>query len=198
MLDMAKIRNFFFCLKYPFWKSYNRLTGKFSGYEFTEYDFIPEGWRIAFGKQLSKDIKKAGKASRKRLHKYLSWKELITILEIKEKYGQLRIYAHNTEEIQEVLDKYELLSLGYCINCGKPVKFVTKDGWVEYLCFDCFINNYLNKVVEDYKLQEYDRCRLKPKDIPDIERLDKNDNFVPVDLKEEYGIDFYELWNLPH
>ena len=56
---IRKIKNFFFCLKYPFWKLRNVWTGKFRGYESTFYDWIPDGWRIAFGKQLSKDIKKA-------------------------------------------------------------------------------------------------------------------------------------------
>ena len=65
-------RNFFFLLKYPFYKVYNRWTEKFCGYSSTEYDDIPEGWRKAFGKQLSEDIKRAGKDSRKRLGKKLS------------------------------------------------------------------------------------------------------------------------------
>ena len=50
------IKNFFFCLRYPFWKSRNVWTGKFCGYSSTSYDWIPEGWRKAFGKELSKDI----------------------------------------------------------------------------------------------------------------------------------------------
>ena len=76
-------KNFFLCLKYPFWKTRNAFTGKFLGYSFTWYDYIPNGWRLAFGKQLSDDIKKAGKESRKRLG-YMSWKKMLTWEQIKD------------------------------------------------------------------------------------------------------------------
>ena len=51
------IKNYFFCLRYPFYKVYN-YEGKNLGYELTWYDAIPIGWRKAFGKQFSKDLKK--------------------------------------------------------------------------------------------------------------------------------------------
>ena len=54
----AAIYNYFFCLKYPFYKVYNVYTDKFSGYARTWYDAISKGWRKAFGKQLSKELKK--------------------------------------------------------------------------------------------------------------------------------------------
>lgn len=53
------IKNYFLCLKYPFLKSRNVWTDKFLGYGDTLYEWIPDGWRKAFGKQLIKDLRKA-------------------------------------------------------------------------------------------------------------------------------------------
>ena len=36
-------KNFFFLLKYPFYRAYHRSTGKFCGYSYTEYDAIEDG-----------------------------------------------------------------------------------------------------------------------------------------------------------
>ena len=166
-------KNFFFLLRYPFYKVYNRWTGKFMGYSYTEYDSIDIGWRKAFGKQLSDEIKKAGEESRKRLG-YRSWKNLLQWSQIKEKYGELRMYASATSEIQKVLDKYELLSIGYCFNCGKPARYMSK-GWIEYYCEDCMIkylkagDKYRNTPITDDEIQqELSQLRLTKKDIPEL------------------------------
>ena len=138
-----RLKNFFFCLKYPFWKARNVWTGKSCGYSFTEYDAIPEGWRKAFGKQLSKELKKVLKETH-----YL---KKFRFSEIKEKWGELCLYCFDApEEVFEVLDKYERMSKHYCIHCGKPSEFVTK-GWILYICKDCAhkaeINNELLKPI---------------------------------------------------
>ena len=190
-------KNFFFCLRYPFWKARNVFSGKFRGYSITWYDYIPNGWRLAFGKQLSDDIKKAGKESRKRLG-YKSWKNLISWQQIKEKYGELRLYASATDEIMHVLEKYELLSSGYCINCGKPARYMTQ-GWIEYLCEDCFIDDMKNVTSEEKERLLQER-RLKKKDIPAITSYTKSKQGKlikhKVNIKKIYGIDFEELWGL--
>lgn len=185
------LKNFFFLLRYPFMKVRNVWTGKFLGYKYTMYDEIPVGWRKAFGKDLLRDIKKAGKTSRKRLHKHLSWREMLYWEQIKEKYGELCLYASATEEIRYVLDKYEILSSFYCINCGKKAKYCTK-GWIEYLCEDCF-NDYLDTLKENIdRLKEKNGCRLLKSDIPHITKYENNQEYE-VDLKKEYGIDIEEL-----
>lgn len=77
-----KIHNFFFCLKYPFWKARNVWDGKFLGYSHTWYDDIEKGWQKAFGKQLSNEIKKAGKPVIKQGKK---WEDILVFQQIKEK-----------------------------------------------------------------------------------------------------------------
>ena len=189
-------KNFFFLLKYPFYRVYNRWTGKFSGYAYTEYDSIPVGWRIAFGKQLSEDIKKAGKESRKRLGKHLSWKKLIMFEQIKEKWGELCLYASATSEIDKVLEKYEMLSAYYCISCGKPARYRTS-GWITYLCKDCYINDlkildkYNEKPITDEEIEQYLK-KAKIKDWPTYHEY-INGKEVEIDLLERYGIDVKKL-----
>ena len=187
---------FFKCLKYPFLKEYHKWTGKFMGYAYTEDEDIPFGWYKAFGKDLIKDIAKAGKASRKRLHKHLSWRKMITWEQIKEKYGTLRLYASATEEIEHVLEKYELLSQFYCINCGKPSTYRTK-GWIEFYCEDCFIKDlhrFGRKVTKKMEKAQLKDCRLTKEDIPSLRRYDKiSEKWVDVDLLKEYNIDIEQL-----
>lgn len=132
----TRIKNFFFCLKYPFWRSRNVWTGKFTGYSCTWYDDIAEGWKKAFGKQLSDDIKAAFKEDKKKNPK-LKWKDALHWQQIKEKWGSLCLYASTTENIFNVLHYYEKISDGYCFACGKPAHYMTR-GYILPLCEECF------------------------------------------------------------
>ena len=124
------IYNYFFCLRYPFYRVRNVWTDKFMGYDHTLYDHIPEGWRKAFGKQLSKELKKQLKKDNQL--------KTFRFSQIKEKYGMLRLYNFGcSEECMKLLDKYEKLSKEYCIYCGKKAKYITK-GYILYVCEDCF------------------------------------------------------------
>lgn len=173
------IKNFFFCLRYPFWASRNAFGGKKIKryYKYTDYDCIPEGWRKVFGKQLSEDLRKVLKKN-KQLHKFY-------FDQVKEKYGTLRLYGNfSSQEIDEVLDYYELLSMCYCIFCGKPVRYITK-GWITYVCEDCARKDIKPEFLED--------CRVTKQDIPRISKWDQDtQNFVELKL----GIDFREKWGL--
>ena len=68
--------------------------------------------------------------------------------------NSLRVYTNcYTEEIQEIIDKYEYLSENICIKCGKPdVKQITK-GWIYPICFDCYTHKSAN--TEDQKMKLY-------------------------------------------
>ena len=182
---LTKIRNFFFCKKYPFYKLFNVWTGKFSGYDCTWYDDIPEGWRKAFGKQLTKDLYTC-------LKKYNHLHDF-HFVDIKEKWGSLRL-AHSLlvndrkceEELDYITAKYEFMSYGYCIHCGKPARHVTH-GWVSFICDDCAHSEH----------NHLDSEPLTEGDIPYCKVYDSDKEcFVEIDLKEKYGIDFKELWGL--
>lgn len=153
MRFFRKIGNFFLCLRYPFWRSRDVFTGEPSGYDFTWYDDIPEGWKKAFGKDLSREIREAGRKFL-RVHPDKTWADILQFRQIKEKYGSLRLYATAIDEIQFVLDKYELLSMGYCVRCGKPARCKTR-GWVEYYCEDC-AREVTNSPIGDIRLARGD------------------------------------------
>ena len=109
--------------KYPF------LQFEPDYYEYTWADEVPDGWQIAFGDEM--------------------WAELKQILEeenlldefqfygIKEKYGTLRFeYTPFSDRLEKWETKYDLKSMLYCINCGKPTKYFTR-GWINFICEDC-------------------------------------------------------------
>lgn len=100
---------------------------------YTELDALDKGWRLKFGKQICKDIKKSllKEGGRRRLKDY-------RILQIKEKYGFLHWYdsGGNIEIMREIIPKYEELSYHTCINCGKPATKIST-GWICPYCDDC-------------------------------------------------------------
>lgn len=120
--------------KYPFLRLRNAFTGKkLKGYNFTVLEFLPIGWRKAFAEDMCDDFKNAIKKSKAR-HFY--------IYGLKEKYGSLRIESSSyTDEIAEVIEKYENLSAKTCISCGKDGEMSCKFGWYEPLCSECGAKN---------------------------------------------------------
>jgi len=69
----------------------------------------------------------------------------IRILQIKEKFGTLRVYmGGGTDEIFNLLDKAERKSSNTCEVCGKPGKLMGC-AWVKTLCNDCGIGLGLKK-----------------------------------------------------
>lgn len=67
------------------------------------------------------------------------------MIQIKEKFGLLRVYVSSTtEEIEQILDTYESLSKTVCGHCGRvhsendPVYYDDKSGWIGYMCKKCW------------------------------------------------------------
>ena len=122
------------CKKYPFLIPHNRWTDKVPEdwtYQYTELDDMPDGWRIAFGEQFCADIQ----------HELDKLKPEAAadfrVLQIKEKFGQLRFYTNwVTEGINEVIRQYENLSEHTCIGCGAPATKIST-GWISPWCDKC-------------------------------------------------------------
>ena len=140
------------CDRYPFLVPWNRWSGKLitdcaageTGfwpgdpdkipeyeYEYTGLDDMPNGWRKAFGELMCEEIREAliedGDLDR--------WR----IVQLKEKYGQLRLYDNGHKEgsrIPDIIAKYEAISEHTCIECGKPATRITT-GWICPWCDDC-------------------------------------------------------------
>lgn len=140
------------CKKYPFLIPHNRWTDKIPedwNYEYTELDDMPDGWRIAFGEQFCADIQ----------HELDKLKPETAadfrVLQIKEKFGQLRFYANwVTEGIDEVVRQYENLSERTCIRCGVPAIKITT-GWISPFCDECAESYHGNTVdINDFYSKE--------------------------------------------
>ena len=121
---------------------------------YTEWDAMPKGWRDAFGKQyleeLGAQLKKEGNLKSFR------------IMQIKEKYGTLRVYVGSaSKEVYKIIDKYEALSYHTCIDCGKPADFIS-GGWICPYCKDHIKDRFImsrkneNGVWEDIDYKDDD------------------------------------------
>ena len=85
--------------KYPFAEVYN-IKGE--ALEYSWLELIPSVWSEAFGEQMLEDLAKAIKRS---------GASKVHIIDMKEKYGELRIQTDvYNEEIERVIDKYEKIS----------------------------------------------------------------------------------------
>ena len=161
--------------EFPFLLPRNRFTGEvISGYdyEFTELDAIPAGWRKAFGLEMCREIKDCLVKNNYPLDQY-------RIMDIKEKYGTLRWYDNgHPEGMDEIISKYEDLSMCYCINCGNPTRYVTK-GYIYFICEQC-------KDTIELKTE-----RLTEEDIPRRMIFENNET-----VESPSSIDFKKAWGL--
>jgi hypothetical protein len=75
----------------------------------------------------------------------------IEVTQVKEKFGQLRIYTGiMTKEVSDELDpkiwEIESRSMSVCECCGQPAEQRTKGGWLKSICNPCKdINDVLAK-----------------------------------------------------
>lgn len=110
-----------------------RLSPDFD-FSFTELDLMPDGWRMVFGEQMCEEIKEALLTSGSSKEEGLAALYDYRILEIKEKYGQLRWY--DTGGADEITEKYLKISERVCVECGKPATRQSTH-WICPYCDDC-------------------------------------------------------------
>ena len=92
---LNKIQNYILIKKYPFLLCRNRWNGipMNDKYAHTELDDMPKGWKKSFGKNMCEDIKQLFITSG---HK--DFIKNYRIVQIKEKYGQLRWYDNRSSK----------------------------------------------------------------------------------------------------
>ena len=115
------------CEKYPFLIPHNLWNSKVVGeynYEYTWLDFMPPGWKKAFGEQMVEEITNAlGNAM-----------EIYRIYDVKERRGRLQWSDSIASlKIENIKEKYEEISTLTCSICGQPGTLGTY-GWVALVC----------------------------------------------------------------
>ena len=113
-------------------------------YSYTVLDWMPAGWKKKFGVKMCKDIMKSLESNR--------CVDRFQIEDIKEKYGELRVYTYgSTMEIEgKILPKYTGISQRICGICGEPATKISI-GWIFPLCDKCANSSKPNSYVDiDY------------------------------------------------
>lgn len=116
------------------WLGVNRLyiESYEPGYVWTWLNEIPDGWRKAFGWELISEINNIYFSIAPQL------REDYYPIDIKEKYGALKIYFSVYDpSIESIIEKYSKLSEKTCICCGAPATKLSK-GWISPWCDECF------------------------------------------------------------
>ena len=112
--------------KYPF------LQIQPEYYESTYLDCIPLGWHDLV-LQMCADISKQCNLQN------------FQILEMKEKYGELRIYHTGDQLVERIISDYSFISGYVCAICGKPNTPMVYDNWIEPFCKKCWTKHINSK-----------------------------------------------------
>ena len=101
-------------------------------------DALPKGWRaitLALDDAINKLIDKGTVKN-------------FTVEELKEKYGQIRLYYDATtdskeayDELENVIDDYSYISSYTCASCGAFPVGQLKHGWILPICRKCYETN---------------------------------------------------------
>lgn len=187
------IRNKKLVKKYYWLVPRNVWTGRIlDNYDYTWVDWLlPYGWERAFGKMLMEEL---GEAVRE------SGQKNFQIVQMKEKFGQLRIYCNGGRKIDDIIDKYTHISENICINCGKEAP-MTDNGWLSPRCFNCFCKTQKKqmKYYPEMKPSTEEELREQYKKIV-IETPDENGEYhmpttytMRVYFKNEYKNVTYDI-----
>ena len=119
--------------RYPFLlprDGWNDTVREDYDYSYTELDEMPKGWRKAFGNMMMEELREVLVEE--------NFLDGFRILEIKEKWGELRLYTnYHNDKIERIIKKYTTLSRNICIHCGKPDTHMTYGGWYSPVCEEC-------------------------------------------------------------
>lgn len=115
-------------------------------------DEFEPGWKNSFGENFCKELDEAIKKD--------GCEDTFEFLQIKEKFGSLRLYAagyYYEGNINKILYKYEELSRYICGHCGKPATRITR-GWIYPLCDECIkdISGESSPIEDFYDFNSYE------------------------------------------
>ncbi len=182
-----RIKNKRLCKKYPWLIPRNRFSDKICWvahpYDYTELDSMPNGWCKAFGDLWCEDIQQILEKN--------NYVDKLRIMQIKEKFGQLRTYfGPIPKEMDDLIWAYELISEYVCVRCGRlDSPIINNYGWYEPICRTCY-----NK--QTWREEPYGE-RLKEAGIESLEDMKIPTSFVirscSKDETAELTIDISDL-----
>lgn len=117
--------------EFPFLLPRNRWTDEVLDnydYSYNEWQALELGWQINFGWRLLHELNILVQA--------MEHPENFRITQIKEKFGEFRLYCNGGKDIWQLIDDYTKLSRKICICCGQPADVVTT-GWFSFYCLPC-------------------------------------------------------------
>lgn len=110
-----------------------------------EYE-LPKGWHKLF-LQMCEDIRQPLIDA--------DYLDKFRFSQIKEKYNRLECYNFGaTAEVQDIIDKYAVMSSYVCIRCGKPATCETQ-GYFASFCDDCWKDIARHKHIEWIEFKPY-------------------------------------------
>jgi hypothetical protein len=123
-------------VKYPkIFQDYEGNPGRVNWYG------VPDGWLPVIDKLCGSIQSYIDNVSR-----YIDGKRVkpkqVTCTQMKEKFGGLRFYADNTDEIVEgMISMAEYICDNKCQDCGSEEDLGLTSGWISVLCRNCAIAN---------------------------------------------------------
>lgn len=156
-------RNRYLTTRFPFLIPRNIWTDTIPNnydYSYTLLDSMPTGWRKAFGIQLLEELRE----------ELIKWNYLnqYRVVQIKEKYGQLRWYDNGApykSKIHKIIEAYSVISENVCMFCGRLDVPLTMGYWIYPSCKKCYHDKeaYENiidmdntQINESYSVRHYD------------------------------------------
>ena len=141
----------------------------------------PIGWVKAFGDLLCEELSEAiGRLDQEGLDEF----EKFHNLDVKEKYGVLRIYygGNGSVEIADIIHKFEELSCYICPFCGKPDVPLLRIGWCIPCCSDCYYEHKIG--VKPYTEMVYSGPDNMPTELTFMRSVDGTPVGEIIDISE--------------
>lgn len=138
--DWIRDENYELCQEYPFLIPRNIFSGVIDedyDYSYTWLDDCPIGWHPLFLEMcmmIKPILEDCGNLND------------FHFIQVKEKYGQLRVYYNGApKKVDNIINYYEEKSRRVCIGCGEPATKITT-GWISPWCDECGNKTYDNLV----------------------------------------------------
>ena len=119
--------------RYPFLEIKGWNSSEANDFHSTWLDCMPDGWKKTLGIPLCEELRE------ELLRVDPSLLNTYRVSQVKEKYGTLRWYDDDySDQIQDILTKYEDISRFTCVVCGKINVPIFDDGWISPFCVECY------------------------------------------------------------